>query len=307
MAFNVVTPLSGQDNSVIPTSLNEPFVVEEYNLESEPRKLVLFEEEDKYGRLLPSLGTAEKGALGFLDEITENPDFKATEVWEIYNTTPDAHPIHLHLVHFKVINTQKFNLKKSFYGDKDSEEEENEENTGNYSIELLGQPKPPEAENAGRKDTFIVYPGEVARVKAYFDKEGEYVWHCHILSHEDHDMMRPFYVGDIPEETLALAATVQAALLDSGLDLKAAEGLIVAPNPFLQTTEFSFSFKTDLNVSVEISNYMGQVISIPFTGSVKANEKYSVTFDRQGLPAGTYICKLYTSDGRSFEKIIIAQ
>src|SRR5690606_23178040 len=105
------------------------------------------------------------------------------EVWEIYNTTEDAHPIHLHLVHFQVLNTQKFNVKKSSFGE-----------NGKLSVQLLGNPSPPAPENAGRKDTFVILPGEVARVKAFFDKPGEYVWHCHILSHEDHDMMRPFFV-----------------------------------------------------------------------------------------------------------------
>ncbi|MFD0975560.1 multicopper oxidase domain-containing protein [Salinimicrobium gaetbulicola] len=311
MAFNVIIPLAEDDTSIIPISLRNDSPTVSGN-SSETRQLVLFEEEDEYGRLLPSLGTAEKGALGFLDDITENPEYGATETWEIFNTTPDAHPIHLHLVHFQVVNTQKFNIKKSYFGKEDSDDDNdfpniNSNGESNYSVQLLGQPKPPAAENAGRKDTFIVYPGEVARVKAFFDKEGEYVWHCHILSHEDHDMMRPFYVGDLPEETQALVATVESALHDSGIILEASEGLKVAPNPLQQSTKISFILKKNLEVKMEISDYMGRVVARPFAGAVTANERYEVTFDRQGLPTGMYICKLYTSDGRSFEQIIIAQ
>jgi bilirubin oxidase len=48
----------------------------------------------------------------------------------------------------------------------------------------------------GFKDTVITYPGQVTRVKATFDIAGLYVWHCHILSHEDNEMMRPYCVGN---------------------------------------------------------------------------------------------------------------
>ena len=117
MAFNVNTPLSNPDTSVIPTTLRAvPFNVPDKNLNTTPRQVVLFEQLDEYGRLLPSLGTAEEGALSYMDDITENPDMESTEIWEIYNTTPDAHPIHLHLVHFQVLSTQKFNTKKFVEG-----------------------------------------------------------------------------------------------------------------------------------------------------------------------------------------------
>ena len=63
------------------------------------------------------------------------------------------------------------------------------------NVKVIGQPKPPEVYEAGWKDTAIMYPGEVTRITAQFDRPGRYVWHCHILSHEDHEMMRPYYVG----------------------------------------------------------------------------------------------------------------
>jgi len=67
-----------------------------------------------------------------------------------------------------------------------------------------GAVRPPEPWEAGYKDTVIAYPGEVTRVKAKFDIAGLYVWHCHILSHEDNEMMVPYCVGqagtDCPSE-----------------------------------------------------------------------------------------------------------
>ena len=287
MAFKVVTPLSNPDTSEIPTVLRpESFTVQGESAET--RQLVLFEEMDEYGRLLPSLGTLEKGALPFTEILTENPALNSTETWEIYNTTEDAHPIHLHLVHFQVINTQKFNVKKSVFGE-----------NGNSKAQLIGMPSPPAPENAGPKDTFIVYPGEVARVKAIFDKEGEYVWHCHILSHEDHDMMRPFYVGDyIPEDLLAHSEMKTLDLLDI---------LEIAPNPVMDVAQVKFRIKTDAAVQVQVHDFSGRTVSVLHSGFAAANTDYNLTFNRSGLPAGPYVCRLTTQDGQSFEKIIMAK
>ncbi|MCS7259945.1 MAG: multicopper oxidase domain-containing protein, partial [Anaerolineae bacterium] len=64
----------------------------------------------------------------------------------------------------------------------------------------IGTPELPHPWEAGYKDTVIAYPGQVTRIKAKFDIEGLFVWHCHILEHEDNEMMRPYYVGPIPED-----------------------------------------------------------------------------------------------------------
>ncbi len=114
--------------------------------------------------------------LKWMDAITENPAVNATEVWEIYNFTMDAHPIHLHEVMFEVMNRQPFDMA-----------------TG-----ALGASRPPEPAETGVKDTVIAYPGEITRLKARFDLPGLYVWHCHIVEHEDNEMMRPYAVGPIP-------------------------------------------------------------------------------------------------------------
>jgi len=148
------------------------------------RRLVLFEGEDEHGRLQPLLGTVDDGALMWDDPITENPLLDDVEVWEIYNVTPDAHPIHQHLVAFQIIDRQRFKARV--------------DDDGRLSqIRLRGQPRKPAANEAGWKDTAQMFPGEVTRVVARYDREGLYVWHCHILSHEDHEMMRPYCVGDL--------------------------------------------------------------------------------------------------------------
>jgi FtsP/CotA-like multicopper oxidase with cupredoxin domain len=64
---------------------------------------------------------------------------------------------------------------------------------------VTGDPIPPNSWESGWKDTVIANPGQITRIIARFDLEGLYVLHCHILEHEDNEMMRPYYVGEMPE------------------------------------------------------------------------------------------------------------
>jgi len=104
--------------------------------------------------------------------VTENPAVNAIEHWDIYNFTVDAHPIHLHLVRFEVVSR-----------------------TAIPGVVPAPVPVGVLPGETGFKDTVIAYPGEITRVKAKFDIAGLYVWHCHILEHEDNEMMRPYVVG----------------------------------------------------------------------------------------------------------------
>jgi bilirubin oxidase len=113
---------------------------------------------DSFGEPIP---------LGWADAITENPALNSIEIWELHNFTEDAHPIHIHEVAFEVFDRKPFG----------------------------GVARPPEPWETGRKDTVIALPGEITRVKARYDLPGLYVWHCHILEHEDNEMMRPYRIG----------------------------------------------------------------------------------------------------------------
>jgi spore coat protein A, manganese oxidase len=115
------------------------------------------------------------------DPITENPAVGDTEVWEIYNFTADAHPMHVHELVFEVLNRQ------ALVTNADGETEP--------PARLVGDPRPPEAWESGFKDTVIAYPGEVTRIRAKFETPGRFVWHCHIVEHEDNEMMRPYQIG----------------------------------------------------------------------------------------------------------------
>jgi FtsP/CotA-like multicopper oxidase with cupredoxin domain len=136
-----------------------------------------------FGPTSARLGTLEGGfpvPKTWMEEISENPGL-GTEIWEIYNFTADAHPIHVHQTMFQVVNRQALLT--------------DDEGMSLPPATPVGDPIPPEVWETGFKDTVISYPGQVARIKVFFDIPGLYVWHCHILSHEDNEMMRPFCVG----------------------------------------------------------------------------------------------------------------
>jgi spore coat protein A, manganese oxidase len=117
------------------------------------------------------------------DPATENPKVGDTEVWEFYNFTADAHPMHVHEVTFEVVNRQALVV--------------NEDGETEPPARLVGEPRPPEAWESGFKDTVIAYPGEVTRIRAKFNTPGQFVWHCHIVEHEDNEMMRPYRIGPV--------------------------------------------------------------------------------------------------------------
>jgi spore coat protein A len=112
--------------------------------------------------------------------ITEKPVLGSTEIWTLINPTNDTHPIHLHLVRFQILDRQTyepwlFQTKRQLH--------------------FLGPPQPPDPNEAGWKDTVRAHSRMVTRIIVPFDGfTGRYVWHCHILEHEDNEMMRPYEV-----------------------------------------------------------------------------------------------------------------
>ena len=116
------------------------------------------------------------------DPVTENPAVGATEVWELYNATADAHPIHIHELTFAVLDRQDITV---------------DEAAATVGVAEGSTPLASEPWESGFKDTVIAYPGQVTRVKLRFDNPGQFVWHCHILEHEDNEMMRPYRIGPV--------------------------------------------------------------------------------------------------------------
>lgn len=145
------------------------------------------------------LGTNDRGPLDWSDAITENPMVGDVEIWNITNLTVDAHPIHLHLVRFQVVERVPIS-DLSFHEAVEKFVREGSVGTPPDPLDFAtGEAQPPESWEMGWKDTVIAYPGQITRIIAKFDLEGLYVWHCHLLEHEDNEMMRPYYIGPMPD------------------------------------------------------------------------------------------------------------
>ncbi|MGC9668382.1 multicopper oxidase family protein [Planosporangium sp. 12N6] len=165
----VVRPLVGADTSVPPDRLELPAFTP-LGAATVTRRLAMKDFlKDGLGPIKHQLGTVDAAGnpvpMGWHDPVTEKPEVGATEIWEFHNSNRDAHPIHIHAVQFQVVGRGPDGTR------------------------------PPDPGEEGFKDTVIAYPNELTRVKGRFELPGRYVWHCHMASHEDNDMMRPYQVG----------------------------------------------------------------------------------------------------------------
>ena len=105
-------------------------------------------------------------------------------------------------------------------------------------VVLAGDPRPRESWESGFKDTVIAYPGEVTRIRAQFKKNGQYVWHCHIVEHEDNEMMRPYRIG--PVQPVRRATVLEPVGRSAGRGLRRA-GFGVAGPPARPAPEVAAS------------------------------------------------------------------
>jgi FtsP/CotA-like multicopper oxidase with cupredoxin domain len=194
MQFNVVPMPVGVIDSTTPPAFLQLPPIAPLPLPVRTRPLALLEEMSMYwdGPAAAMLGTVSFDPMTgmgmamhnmWMDPVTENPNVGDTEIWEFYNFTADAHPMHIHEVVFEVMDRQPISFV---------------EDMGHImDVQLAGPARPPEPWESGFKDTVTAYPGEVTRVRAQFLTPGQFVWHCHIVEHEDNEMMRPYRIGPV--------------------------------------------------------------------------------------------------------------
>jgi spore coat protein A len=174
MQIRVSLPLSKRDEG-FRDAWSVPFARLEPTSATRTRDFVLREDFDKSGH---SLGMKINGK-GYDEPVTESVKLGSVEKWRFINMTDDTHPMHLHLVQFQIVERQGFDIPKFRQGE----------------LQLSGKPRLPDANEAGWKDTVRVNPGEALTIIVRFDGyAGRYVFHCHVLEHEDNDMMRPYEV-----------------------------------------------------------------------------------------------------------------
>jgi spore coat protein A len=175
MEFRVTKPLTGKVREETP-SWSLPFTRYREQDATAVRDFILSEDVDiRDGAMRMLINGA-----AYHNATTEKPKLGSTEIWQFYNTTDDAHPMHLHLSQFQVMDRRQFDQY---------------EYQQNKKVVFETGPLPPSPGELGWKDTVIAYPGEMVRIIVRFeDYAGKYVYHCHMLEHEDNDMMRPFEV-----------------------------------------------------------------------------------------------------------------
>jgi len=208
MQFRVTRPLRGRDSSSLPSRLAPVTVL---SPESAVRqRFIMVSEADRLSDGYPIIGlvggsplqaspTSPTGGARWDDPVVDAPAVGTTEIWNFVNLTTDAHPLHVHLVQFNVLERRSFDLARYL-------------NTG--EVRFTGEPIAPEPnESPAYKDTVKAFSGldqagnvigMVTRVIARFDlpagtavRPGQrfrYLYHCHILEHEDNEMMRPYDV-----------------------------------------------------------------------------------------------------------------
>lgn len=295
----------------------------------------------------------------WMDPVTENPQEGKTELWQIINMTADAHPIHIHLVQFQLVSRQAFNLKgyQAVYDaafpagvyapSAGSPLPYNNLNAdqavgGNPAITpfLTGPVKPAAPNERGWKDTYIVYPGEVTTfavrfaptdlpvttpeqdLRFAFDPGAGpgYVWHCHIIDHEDNEMMRPFTVT----RTTGLAAKAYSSnkgkyIPENGtpntpsvVQKKNQTAILPEvvlnqnyPNPFNNETEIWFSIPDDAHVRLTLLNQLGQKVKVLIDSNAPAGINV-VKLYRDNLKSGIYYYQLETGKSKEVKKLIVS-
>lgn len=173
MEFRVNLPLSNIDTRVIPSKMVRIPRISEQTAKN--RYLSLIERMDSYDCPVMLLDDKDWDA-----PITENPKLGQTEIWNLINLTSQPHPIHVHLIDFLVLDRRAFDVEKF-----------KTERVIHYTGPFMAS----EPQERGAKDTVIAYPNQITRIIMNFGPyTGLYVWHCHILEHEDYVMMRPLRV-----------------------------------------------------------------------------------------------------------------
>jgi spore coat protein A len=215
------------------------------------------------------------------EDITERPELGTTEVWRFINRSGIAHPMHMHLVFFQVLDRQPFDVVGG-------------------EIVPIGVPVPPDSSEAGWKDTAAVNPQEILRVIARFeDYTGLYAYHCHILEHEDHEMMRQFEVV-LPSTSVAGASP--------GLELRLSQN---TPNPFNPRTTISFDLPASAAVDLRIFDVAGREVRSLLSGRLESDH-HAIDWDGRDnaggdVSSGVYVVRLEVGEEVLTSKMVLVR
>ena len=334
---------AGMDKSNLPINLRSTPLIKltdfagKLNIKPvKKRQLTLSEIEGAGGPLISFLNNSRFYAIGGnqFGATTEFPEEGTTELWQIINTTDDAHPIHIHLIQFQLVSRQAYDTGrfKAAYraafpggmviaggGPPNPYDSLNADSAvgGNPAISqfLLPPVKPARQNEMGWKDTYVAYPGEVTTFIARFAPTDKplnasrselifnfnpgigpgYVWHCHILDHEDNEMMRPY--------------SVRPLLVYSASGMKGIEGYALEqnnPNPLNTETEIHFITPVAGHVNLTLYNIHGAEVQTIINADKPAGN-HSVKVSGEKLAAGLYFYTLKAGDFTDTKKLAVVK
>jgi FtsP/CotA-like multicopper oxidase with cupredoxin domain len=229
---------------------------------------------------VPDACTGQRWSINGLtwEDITEHPALGTTEIWRFVNKSGFVHPMHMHLVQFQVLDRQPFEIV-------------------NGQVQTTGPAVVPDSSEAGWKDTAPVGPFEILRVICKFeDYVGKYAYHCHILEHEEHEMMRQFEVVDV--------TAVMPDGLPAGVSLDRSR-----PNPTTGVARISFTLPRALQARLVLEDVAGRHIATLIDGKL-AEGRHQVIWDgriRGGETAapGVYFYRLIVDDQQSSARRLV--
>ena len=267
----VVVPGGGAFTSPLPATLRTVNRIPESEA-LQTRTLELYK--------VPDDCTGQRWSINGLrwQDITEHPALGTTEIWRFVNKSGMVHPMHMHLVEFQVLDRQPFDIV-------------------NGQVVTTGPPVLPDSSEMGWKDTAPVMPFQILRVIARFtDYTGKYAYHCHVLEHEEHEMMRQFEVVD-------LTAVVPDGL-PSGVSLERSH-----PNPTTGVSRIFFTLPRALNARLVVEDVAGRQVATLIDGSITAG-RHQVIWDgriRGGQTAapGVYFYRLIVDDQQSSARRLV--
>ena len=353
----------GTDKSKVPLHLRKIPLVKLANFKGgtnitpdKKRQLTLNEIEADGGPKLILVNNSRYNAMsgiGQFSDITELPVEGTTELWQIINTTMDAHPIHIHLAEFQIVSHQSYDVHRyvtdymnsftgvnggiagMYIGGEGPPFLYNVRNAdgavgGNQAVSsyLNGPVIPVDLNERGWKDTYKVLPGEVTtflirfaptemaintpleKLHFSFDpgKGPGYVWHCHILDHEDNEMMRSFGVISSPyrdkenKKGYELADNIKSP--DKTL---ASRGYALEqnfPNPVKHQTEIQFTTPSVVHIQLTLYDQLGNIIKVLVNALAPAG-KNTVKLNTDNLIPGFYFYQIKSDQFMGMKKMIV--
>ena len=233
----------------------------------------------------------------FMDSApTENPRLGSVEIWNFINLSPDNHPMHMHLINFQVLERIPFNAAgySAIFGDDQPNPE------FDMSTLYTGAPVPPHPSELGWKETVKVYVGMITRVIVLFEGfSGNFVYHCHILDHEENNMMQ--YMTVLPAHDTGIAAaptTPKSYVLHQNY-----------PNPFNPSTTINFEVPKTVNVEIKIFDGLGRHVNTIVNEQFDAGA-HKVVWDGKTsfgfhAPSGVYLYTMKSNDFVETKKMLM--